>query len=125
MGFGQDRGEERMGLTSHPEKQSESTQYSSRNSGNGSQDHTVVIMDYYVDDHERCNPGRRRENQGRRRRHTAPSRKKNFQTPKKPPAETFVTSSTSCRTITWDRDDSGAAHLMVYYCGPCEMQSSM
>jgi hypothetical protein len=125
MGFGQDRGEESMDLTSHPERQSECAQYSSRNAGNGHQDHTVVIMDYDVDDHGRFNPGRRRENQERRRRHTAPLQKKNFQTTKKPPAETYVTSSTSCRGITWNRDESGAALLRVYYCAPCEMQSSI
>jgi hypothetical protein len=66
MGFGQDRGEQRMGITSYPERQSEYAQYSSRNSGNGRQDHAVVIMDYDVDDNGRYNPGRRRENQVRR-----------------------------------------------------------
>jgi hypothetical protein len=112
MGFRQDRGEQRMGLTSQPERHSESALYSSKNSGNGRHDHMdarscqwiVVIMDYDTDAHGRYNPGRRRENPERRTRHTAPSQKKNFQTTKKPPAETSVTSCTSCQGITWNRN---------------------
>jgi hypothetical protein len=41
----------------------------------------VVIMNYDMDDHGRHNLDRRRENQERGTRHTAPSQKKNVQTP--------------------------------------------
>jgi hypothetical protein len=75
MGFGQDAGERRMGLTSHIE-----SQYSSKKSGNGHHVHMdarscqwmVVKMQYDIADNGRCNPDRRRENEGRRTRLTGP-----------------------------------------------------
>jgi hypothetical protein len=80
MGFGQDRGERRTGLTSHPERQSEYARYSSRNSEKGFHNHMAVrshqwmdvIMDNDMPVHGRINPDSRREDQARRTRHTAP-----------------------------------------------------
>jgi hypothetical protein len=74
MRFSQDRGERRMGLTSHAERQSESACNFSKNPEDGFHNHMdarscqwmVVIMDYDMADHGRYNPGRRRENQKRR-----------------------------------------------------------
>jgi hypothetical protein len=61
MGFGQDRGERRTGLTSHPERQSQSARCFSKNPEIGFHNHIdarscqwmVVIMDYDIADHGR------------------------------------------------------------------------
>jgi hypothetical protein len=107
MGFSKDRGERRMGLTSHGESQAESAQYSSKNSGNCHHGHKdarscqwmVVIMENYMAENGKYNSDRRRKSQESGRRHTAPSQKKSVQTTKKPPAETSVPSSTACQGI--------------------------
>jgi hypothetical protein len=106
--FGQDRGERRTGLTSHSERKSESACYFSQNPEITFNNHVdarncqwmVVIMDYDMADYGRYNPDRSRKSQERRTRHTAPSQKKSFQTTKKLPAETSVTSSTAWQGIT-------------------------
>jgi hypothetical protein len=82
-----------------------------------------VIMDYDMVDHGSYNPDRRRENQERGTRHTSPSQKKNVQTTKQPPEESFVTSSTVCQRIGWNRNKRSTTLLWVYYYGPYKTQS--
>jgi hypothetical protein len=48
---------------------------------------------------------------------------KNIQTSKKPPAETFLTSSTACQGIGWNRNKRRTTPLEVYYYGTCESES--
>jgi hypothetical protein len=81
-----------------------------------------VIMDYDMADNGRYKPDRKREDQERRTRDTEPSQK-NIQTTKKPPAETSVTSATSCQHVGWNRNMKSMTLLLVYYCGPYESQS--
>jgi hypothetical protein len=131
MWFGQDRGERRTGLTSHPEREPESARYSSRNPEDVFHNHMaarshqwmVVIMDYDMPQHGRFNQDRRREDQARRTRHTAPSQKKNVHTTKKPPAEASLTSSTTCQGIRWNGNERSTIPLRLYYYDPYETQS--
>jgi hypothetical protein len=72
MGVGQDRGERRTVLTSHPEGQpgsSKGPEICVHMDARSCQ-WMVVIMNYDMADYGRCIPDRRRENPERRTRHT-------------------------------------------------------
>jgi type II secretory pathway component PulJ len=121
MGFGQNRSEQRMGLTPQVDRQLECAQFSSKDSGNGHQDHMDarsckwmdVIIKYDMADNVGYNRDRRRRNQERRTTPTAHSEKKSTQATVKPTAETSVTCSTAWKGTKRNRNKRSTAPLGV------------